>query len=93
MLITNTSSPAVPWLADVMYVEEAIPALVESLVSLSQSSTEIYIAHGRNRQAEAKFKHTCAGSFRVTHLARRDMDNVYQTIDVDVLKLCKIDVE
>ena len=73
-----------------MYVERAIPELVESLVSLSQPSTEIYIAHGRNRQAESKFMHMCAGSFSVAHLVSTDLDDIYQTIDVDVLKLCKI---
>ncbi len=32
-----------------MYVPEAIPALIQSLVLLSHEGTEIYFAYGRNR--------------------------------------------
>lgn len=73
-----------------MYVEGAISELIQSLLSLSQPSTEIYIAHGRNRQAEVSFMHMCADIFRVSHVASSDLDDVYQTIDVDVLELSRI---
>jgi hypothetical protein len=35
---------------DVMYIHELVQPLVASLVALSGPSTEIYVAHGRNRQ-------------------------------------------
>ena len=35
---------------DVMYIHELVQPLVASLVALSGPSTDIYIAHGRNRQ-------------------------------------------
>lgn len=38
---------------DVMYVVEAVAPLVTSLVALAGPGTEVYISHGRNRQASA----------------------------------------
>ena len=73
-----------------MYVEDAVLDLVKTLLSASTQDTEIYIAHGRNRQAEATFKQMCIGSFHIAQLASTDMDDIYQTIDVDVLQLCKL---
>lgn len=39
------------FVADVMYIHEAINDLVKTLAGLCDSSTVVYIAHGRNRQA------------------------------------------
>ena len=73
-----------------MYVEDAISDLVKTLVCASDQHTEIYIAHGRNRQAEATFIRLCSDRFHVSHLAKSDMDETYQTVDVDILKLSKL---
>lgn len=72
---------------DVMYIHEAIPNLVKSLVSLSNSNTSIYVSYGRNRQAEEDFLKACQGIFSVSMLSERELDEVYQCIDVTVLKL------
>lgn len=73
-----------------MYVEDAASDLVKTLVCASDLNTEIYIAHGRNRQAEATFVRLCRDRFHVAQLPRSDMDKTYQTVDVDVLKLTQI---
>lgn len=73
-----------------MYIEDAIPDLLKTLIYTSDQCTEIFIAHGRNRQAEATFVRLCSERFRMTHLSDSDMDEVYQTVDVDVLQLCKM---
>lgn len=73
-----------------MYVEDAVSDLLQTLASTSDQDTEIYIAHGRNRQAEAAFVHLCNDRFHIAQLAQSDMDEIYQTIDIDVLKLSKI---
>lgn len=73
-----------------MYVEDAVSDLVQTLACAADQDTEIYIAHGRNRQAEATFIRLCSDRFHITQLARCDMDEIYQTVDVDVLKLFKI---
>lgn len=45
-----------------MYIQEAIPALLQSLAALSNCRTEILIAHGRNRFAEGIFRDLCTGT-------------------------------
>ena len=76
--------------ADVMYVTEAVPALVESLAGLSDSHTLILVAHGRNRFAESAFLDACKGRFVVQTVPGNELDEVYQCSDVDVYKLCKV---
>lgn len=76
---------AVP--ADVMYIEAAIPDLVKTLVAAASSFTDIYISHGRNRQAEHVFQNCCQGRFLVSQVSSNQLDDVYQTGDVDVLQL------
>ena len=73
-----------------MYVEDAVSDLLKTLVCASDQDTEMYIAHGRNRQAEATFVRLCSDKFHVAQLARSDMDEVYQAIDIDVLKVSKV---
>lgn len=73
--------------ADVMYIDELIPDLVKSLVLLSGPSTTIYIAHGRNRPAEATFVKAAHQHFTVEHVPDSELDEVYRCSDVDVLKL------
>ena len=73
-----------------MYIESAIPALMKTLMAASHQGTHIYIAHGRNRQAEATFLQLCNGKFRIAPITSNDLDDTYQTIDVDVLQLHKI---
>ena len=73
-----------------MYMEDAIPDLLKTLIYAADHGSEIFIAHGRNRQAEATFVRLCNERFRMTHLTDSDMDEVYQTVDVDVLQLSRI---
>lgn len=73
--------------ADVMYIHDAIGNLVTTLKAVSARQTEILIAHGRNRQAEAAFLAACSGSFTVTIVATDKLDPVYQCSDVSVLQL------
>lgn len=73
--------------ADVMYIEAAIPDLVKSLVAAAAPFTDIYISHGRNRQAEHVFQNCCKGKFLVSQVSSSQLDEVYQTGDVDVLHL------
>lgn len=73
--------------ADVMYIEAAIPDLVKTLVAAASPFTDIYISHGRNRQAEHVFQSCCKGKFLVSQVGSSQLDEVYQTGDVDVLHL------
>ncbi|PSC72502.1 lysine methyltransferase METTL21D [Micractinium conductrix] len=72
---------------DVMYVCEAIPALVASLAALVARGGEIYISHGRNRQAEPEFLAHAAAHFSVETVGSEELDEVYQSADVDVLRV------
>lgn len=73
-----------------MYIESTIPDLVKTLLATSNQGTDIYIAHGRNRQAEATFLQLCNGKFSIAQITSSNLDETYQTIDVDVLQLRKI---
>jgi len=72
--------------ADVMYIEAAIPDLMKTLVAAA-APTDIYISHGRNRQAEHVFQNCCKKKFLVSQVSSSQLDEVYQTGDVDVLHL------
>ncbi|KAL4447760.1 hypothetical protein ABPG75_004979 [Micractinium tetrahymenae] len=72
---------------DVMYIAEAVPPLVASLVALSGPATEVYISHGRNRQAEPQFLEAAGKHFSIETVRGDELDEVYQTCDVDVLRL------
>ncbi|DBB00526.1 TPA: hypothetical protein ACH3X3_002225 [Trebouxia sp. C0006] len=72
---------------DVMYIEAAIPDLVKTLVAAASPFTDIYISHGRNRQAEHVFQTCCKGKLLVSQVDSSQLDEVYQTGDVDVLHL------
>ena len=76
--------------ADVMYIDSAIPDLVSTLCATCSESSQVYIAHGRNRQAEESFLQCCKESFEVSVVGNDQLDNVYQTGDVDVLLLHKL---
>ena len=73
-----------------MYIEGAIPDLLQTLVAASHQGTDIFVAHGRNKQAEATFMQHCTSRFSVAHVPSSQLDEVYQTIDVDVLQLHKV---
>ena len=72
-----------------MYIVDAVPALVATLLAVSDGRTEILLAHGRNRQAEAAFLQACMGSLTVEDVPSSELDPVYQCIDVRVLRLRK----
>ena len=75
--------------ADLMYIEEAVDALVESLAELSGRTTEIVFAYGRNRCAESSFLTKCQQIFHISEVSSSDLDEKYQCSDVRVLKLQK----
>jgi hypothetical protein len=76
-----------------MYIDAAIPHLVESLDQVSNLDTKIFVAHGRNRQAEttSTFMQMIEGIFTLVKVAGTELDARYQCIDVDVylLQKCK----
>ncbi len=75
---------------DVMYIEDLVQPLITSLTALSHESTEIFLAHGRNRQAEDSFLKACAGRFVHADVPESELHRVYQCSDVRVLKLRKL---
>lgn len=76
--------------ADVMYVQELVQPLLESLLALSSSTTTVLVAHGRNRPAEPDFKAAAAAHFTVELVPGSELDEVYQCSDVDVLRLRRL---
>jgi hypothetical protein len=64
-------------------------ALAGEAASCSRSGrgTQIMIAHGRNRGAEAEFLRRCRGVFDVARVPGSELDPLYQCSDVDVLRL------
>lgn len=73
--------------ADVMYIDDAVMPLVKTLAAVSAAKTQIFIAHGRNRQAEASFRAAAEAEFDTSEVASEDLDAVYQCSDVTVLRL------
>ena len=74
--------------ADVMYIEAAVPALVNTLLAVAAPSSEVLLAHGRNRQAEPAFLRACERVFAVADVP--ELDAMYCTSDVRVLRLRKL---
>eukprot|EP00850_Spirogloea_muscicola_P016777 SM000139S00094 [mRNA] locus=s139:156605:158127:+ [translate_table: standard] len=75
---------------DLMYLEEAVPPLIDCLCALSTQDTRIYLAYGRNRWAEAAFHKKISRLFKMERVANVKLDEVYQCIDVDVFVLSKL---
>lgn len=73
---------------DVMYVHEAVPALLAALRALSEApGAEVLLAHGRNRPAEAAFLEAAAAHFSVEEVPEAELHDIYRCIDVTVLRL------
>ncbi|KAG0619012.1 hypothetical protein M758_4G109100 [Ceratodon purpureus] len=73
---------------DIMYYDDAVEPLLVTLQGLSGKNTKIFMAYGRNRQAEATFMRAvekCTLSMR--KLPDSELDDVYQCVDVDVYEL------
>eukprot|EP00891_Asterochloris_glomerata_P006038 jgi/Astpho2/6038/Aster-03993 len=71
---------------DVMYIVEAIPALVRTLRTVSDAqTTRIFLAHGRNRQAEAAFLEQCQPHFTVRTLDSSELHPNFHSIDIDAM--------
>jgi Lysine methyltransferase len=77
------------FLADVMYLNDAIPALVTTLQSVGNMATDFFIAHGRNRQAEQAFFEAVDGQFIVADVDVSELDDDYQADDIRVMRLKK----
>ena len=80
--------------ADIMYVREAVPALVETLVAAcgrgtgeSDRRTEVWLAYGRNRGALADFLDLAAPHFDMEEIDKARLDPTYQSQDITVLKM------
>lgn len=82
--IQNRNPPA-----DLMYIEEANESLVQSLEMLSSLNTEILMAYGRNRFAEASFLKMAARKFKIEDVAAEELDTKFQCLDVRVLRIRK----
>ena len=77
--------------ADVMYDECVINDFVQTLRNIATSSTTIFLAYGRNRQAEEDFSHKALKWFSVEKIETNELDEVYQCVDVDVFMIRKRD--
>ncbi len=73
-----------------MYLEDLVRPLVASLAAMSHEGCNIYIAYGRNRQAEGAFLKACSGSFACEDVPEEQLHPIYQCSDVRVLKLRKL---
>ena len=73
---------------DVMYYDDAVEPLLLTLQNLSGKGTRIFMAYGRNRQAESTFMTAVEEStLFMRKLAASELDDVYQCVDVDVYEL------
>ena len=72
-----------------MYLEGMVQPLVASLVAISHKDCSIYLAYGRNRQAEGAFLRACSGRFACEDVPEDQLHPIYQCSDVRVLKLSK----
>ena len=74
--------------SDIMYYDDAVEPLLLTLQGLSGKNTRIFMAYGRNRQAEATFMKAVAKStLTMKKLPDSELDDVYQCVDVDVYEL------
>ena len=73
-----------------MYIEDLVQPLLASLGALSHERSEVFLAYGRNRQAEDRFFMACAGRFACSDVPESKLPPVYQCSDVRVLKLHKL---
>ena len=76
--------------ADVMYIEALVQPLLASLRALSHKESQVFLAYGRNRQAEESFLTSCAGGFAYADVPESELHPVYQCSDVRVLELQKL---
>ena len=73
-----------------MYIEDLVQPLLTSLYALSHDNSEVFLAHGRNRQAEGDFLKASSGRFSHMDVPREQLHDVYQCSDVRVLKLSRL---
>ena len=73
---------------DIMYYDDAVEPLLLTLQGLSGKNSRIFMAYGRNRQAEAAFmKAVGESTLSMRKLPAPELDDVYQCVDVDVYEL------
>ena len=78
--------------ADLVYHEDAMPALVKTLKSFESEALVVYFAFGRNRQALPRFLECFDAEARDAFeeprfLESRELDALYQCTDVSVMEL------
>ena len=73
--------------ADVMYIIEAIPTLLRTLCAVSAESTRVFLAYGRNCQAEAAFLEQCQPHFTVRTLDSAELHPDFHSTDICVWEL------
>lgn len=72
---------------DCMYKREAVSDLIASLESLSKPGTRLFVAHGRNRFAEADFLELVVDAFSVEDVPEDALEPNFKASDVRVLEL------
>ncbi|KAK3266488.1 hypothetical protein CYMTET_24888, partial [Cymbomonas tetramitiformis] len=75
---------------DIMYIREAVPALISTLELLADKTTRIYLAYGRNRFAEELFFEGIEGIFFMKDIPESDFDEIYSAQDVRMVLLTKL---
>lgn len=75
--------------ADVMYDASVIPAFLQTVHNVATFSTSIFLAYGRNRQAEEEFLKEVKQWFSIERIEMEELDEVFQCIDVDMFVMRK----
>ena len=73
-----------------MYIVNLVQPLLSSLYALSHDASEVFLAHGRNRQAEGAFLKASSSRFSYMDVPEEQLHDVYQCSDVRVLKLSRL---
>lgn len=69
---------------DVMYDATAITAFLSTVRRISHSQSKVFLAYGRNRQAEERFLKEVQKYFLMEKIIEEELDEVFQCIDVDL---------
>eukprot|EP00250_Pteridium_aquilinum_P004633 c14845_g1_i2 orf=118-843(+) len=75
--------------ADVMYDASIVGAFLQTVRMVATPSASVFLAYGRNRQAEEQFLKEVKQTFSIERIEIEQLDDVYQCIDVDVFVMRK----
>ncbi|MCO5580127.1 hypothetical protein L7F22_033994 [Adiantum nelumboides] len=85
----SIKTPDVILPADIMYDASVIAALLTTVRCIASASTCIFLAYGRNRQAEDAFFEQMKPWFLLEKVEMEKLDDIYQCVDVDVFIMRK----